>query len=255
VRRRLVLRAYDHLVELVADADLLEMAKDRLPPAYRAGRGNVERSWEVDRNDRVCYARVDGATLEARASASSALEAALSDMELWVAENARGFVFVHAGCVARDGRAIVLPARTRAGKTTLVSALAKAGLEYYSDEFAVIDQRGLVRPYARPLSFRLGGIDAQRRHPTELGLTVGSRPARMALVALLRFVEGVGWEVKPVSRAHMILGLLDNTVPAQRRPIESLTAAERATEGARGYRGTRGDAAQAAISLIDLLDA
>ena len=66
---------------------------------------------------------------------------------------------VHAGEAAVGGKAILLPGRGFAGKTTLTLALAAAGAEFLSDEIAVIDDRGLVHPYPRPVGLR----DASRR--------------------------------------------------------------------------------------------
>jgi hypothetical protein len=250
---RLVLRAYDRLVELVADDHMLEMARERLPESYRPGRGPVERSWGVHHDEPGWRASVDGEQLGAWSTADTALEAALSDLELWVAEHALQFIFVHAGCVVHEGRAIVLPGFTLSGKTTTVEALGRAGANYYSDEFALLDRKGLVRPYARPLSLRSGAIGVHRRLPADLGLTVGTSPARLALVALLRFDHVAGWDSAPLSRARTILGLLENTVPAQSRPRESLAAIERATKNAQGIRGTRGEADEAAAILLDML--
>jgi hypothetical protein len=51
------------------------------------------------------------------------------------------------------------------------------------------------------------------------------------------------------------LGLLENTVPAQSRPHESLAAIERTTKSAQGIRGTRGEADEAAAILLEMLSA
>src|SRR5919198_2175039 len=85
-------------------------------------------------------------------SVEEALEALESDLRLSVAAAARRRVFVHAGVVGWRGRAIVLPGRSCSGKTTLVAELLRAGATYLSDEFAVIDGRGRVHPFAKPLS-------------------------------------------------------------------------------------------------------
>lgn len=253
MRRPLVLRAYGHVVELVADDDLLDVARERLPATYRPGRGRVERSWSVAPDGGAWCAGADGEHIGARPDADTALDMALSDMELWIAEHAIGLVFLHAGCVAVDGRAIVLPGLSRCGKTTLVASLARAGAEYYSDEFAPIDRLGRVRAYSRPLSIRRGAVGVERMWPAELGSPIGDGPARVSLVALLRYDEASGWEVRQVSRARAILGLLDNTVPAQTRPVESLNAMERATRGVTAISGTRGDADQAATILLETI--
>ena len=56
------------------------------------------------------------------------------------------------------------------GKSTLVTALLRAGATYYSDEYAVIDGRGQVYPYARRLSLRATSSEPRRRcGPEEFG--------------------------------------------------------------------------------------
>ena len=83
---------------------------------------------------------------EARAARTLELEDIFAlleyEFEMHVAEQASRRVFVHAGAVGWNGRAIVLPGQTRSGKTTLVAALVRAGATYYSDEYAVIDTQG-----------------------------------------------------------------------------------------------------------------
>ncbi len=63
--------------------------------------------------------------------------------------------FVHAGVVARGGRAIVLPGLSRAGKSTLVLALLHRGAQLLSDELLVYDPsaRALL-PFPRAVKVR-----------------------------------------------------------------------------------------------------
>jgi hypothetical protein len=79
-------------------------------------------------------------------------EALEADIDFYLAQEARQTLFVHAGVVAWKGQAIVIPGRSRSGKTTLVKAFLQAGASYYSDEYAVFDGRGRVYPFPRPLS-------------------------------------------------------------------------------------------------------
>src|ERR1051326_5441095 len=58
-----------------------------------------------------------------------------NELALFIAEFARKRLFVHAGVVGWQGRALLLPGRTMAGKSSLVAALVRAGASYYSDEF------------------------------------------------------------------------------------------------------------------------
>jgi UDP-N-acetylmuramyl pentapeptide phosphotransferase/UDP-N-acetylglucosamine-1-phosphate transferase len=82
-----------------------------------------------------------------------------------VAGEAKGHHVIHAGCVARGNRAVVLPGRSGAGKSELCAAAIGAGYAYLSDEQAALDLRtGLLSPYAKPL-----GLGHRVVPPTELG--------------------------------------------------------------------------------------
>ncbi len=170
-----------------------------------------------------------------------------------VAVHAPGLVFVHAGVVALGGRAVILPGRSLAGKSTLVAALVGAGATYLSDEYAVLDGGELVHPYARPISLR----EAQgRRHvaAADLGGEAATRPHPVALVASLRYVPGGVWEVVPIGQAATAEALLANAVAAQHRPEEVLAATASIARVAPGVAGTRGDTSDAVARVVRLLD-
>ena len=93
-----------------------------------------------------------GAARRARSlDLDSVFESLESDMRLSVASGAKRRIFVHAGVVGWKGHAIVIPGRTFSGKSTLVAELLRAGATYYSDELAVLDARGRVHPFQKPL--------------------------------------------------------------------------------------------------------
>jgi hypothetical protein len=184
----------------------------------------------------------------------AATEAVLSDLELWIAECARNRVFVHAGCVGVDGQAIVLPGRSMSGKSSLTAALVRAGADYYSDEYAVFDNGGLVRPYPRRLAMRRhDGAEARRVPVEELGGRVGRGPAEVKLIAALRFDPDAGWQSEPLTRGPAVLRLFENTVAARSRSRAALSALEGATLHSCALAGTRGDADEAAARLMSIL--
>ena len=76
----------------------------------------------------------------------------------------RHVVPVHAGCVARDGRAVLLCGPTQAGKSTLAYACARAGWTYVSDDavFLIPGCERKVIGRHRHVRFRL---DAPRLFP------------------------------------------------------------------------------------------
>ncbi len=186
-----------------------------------------------------------------------ALGALESEIRLGVAASARDRIFVHAGVVGWRGAAIVLPGRSRSGKTTLVAELLRAGASYLSDEFAPLDRRGRVHPFAKPLSIRgEGGCDVHlRRLPAgELGSRDGRRPLRVGLVAFAEFRPGARWAAAPLSRGQAVVELLAHTVPARLRPEASLEALERAVATALVLKGERGEAAETARLLLSALE-
>ena len=99
---------------------------------------------------------------------TDAAQALAAHAEFVVAEHAPDHLFVHAGVVGWEGRAIVIPGSSFAGKTTLVQAWLEAGAAYYSDEFAVIDRDGHVHPFARPLAIRDASTASNRSVAVEL---------------------------------------------------------------------------------------
>jgi len=147
--------------------EVLDQLVERLPPAwkplgstsvdslYSVIQGGLDGRWPGVRRFHLAYA---GARRIARSfEFRDVLRELESDFHRCVAENARRWIFVHAGVVAWGGRAIVIPGATQSGKTSLVAALVRAGAVYLSDEYAVFDARGRVHPYPKPLSIRSDG--------------------------------------------------------------------------------------------------
>jgi hypothetical protein len=65
----------------------------------------------------------------------------------------KGHHLFHAAAVARNSRAVILPAPEGLGKTTLSVQLVKTGFQFLSDEIACIDPvRQMVEPYPRKLN-------------------------------------------------------------------------------------------------------
>jgi hypothetical protein len=182
----------------------------------------------------------------------AALDAFESDLRLYIAERARGRVFVHAGVVAWRGKAIVIPGRSFSGKSSLVAALVRAGATYYSDEYAVFDGRGRVHPFPSPLSLRGAEGERPTRHPAEsLGHAPGTRPLPVALVAVSEYRRGARWRPRRLTPGQGVLALLSHTVPARERPAASLAALQHAVRSASIFKGARGEASEVADILLE----
>jgi hypothetical protein len=175
-----------------------------------------------------------------------AIDAFESDLQLYVAETSPRRVFVHAGVVGWQGKAIVIPGRSFSGKTTLTAELVKAGMTYYSDEYAVLDAQGRVHHYARPLSIRENGhLEKPKKYQVEtLGGQPGSKPLPVGLVVVSKYRPGARWRPRQLSAGEGALALLANTVSARREPQTTLATLHKVVSRAPVLKGQRGEAQQ-----------
>jgi hypothetical protein len=159
-------------------------------------------------------------------------------------------LFVHAGVVAVNGSALLIPGRSHSGKSTLVAALLRMGAAYLSDEYAVIDQRGTILPFPTALSIRDGAGVARRVDPEALGASVITGPTPARLVVATRFRPGARWDPRPVSRGEAMLHLLQNTIAARSQSVKAMRRIRLACERADGLVGPRGEFEAAARDLM-----
>ena len=250
----------------VSDRSVLERVRALLPPGWKPARkptvgrlyslivgGPTSRSGV--RRFNLLY--VDGARLSRAHDLEETLGQLELDLELHIADRAPRRTFVHAGVVGWNGRAIVIPGRSFSGKSSLVKALVKAGASYYSDEFAVLDERGRVHPYPIPLAIRPGpdGGPLMKYRAEELGGVAGVCPLPVGLVLITRYVGGTRFRPRPLSAGRAVLELLAHALPARRRPGRVLDALSRVVSQALVLRGTRGEAEETARQVLghDLL--
>ncbi len=183
------------------------------------------------------------------------VEAVEHDLPLVMGARTRQWVFVHAGVVGWCGRALLLPGRSFAGKSTLVGALVRAGATYYSDEFAVLDGEGRVYPFARPLSLREAGEWKGRPVPVDfLGGRVGADPLEVAAVVRTHYRAGARTRWRRLSPGQGVLALMENAVAARTRPEVVLPVVTRVAQRARLYSGVRGEANGVVPRLLQLLE-
>lgn len=140
-------------------------------------------------------------------------------------------VTLHAGVVARQGEALLLPADMEAGKTTLVAGLLKLGFEYLSDEAAPIDPSTYhVQPFPKPLSLDKGSwhlfpeckpllpgttddyaSDQWQVGPRAFGATAAPHGLPVRLVVFPRYVAGAATELRPIRPVEALIRLLKQT--------------------------------------------
>jgi hypothetical protein len=172
-----------------------------------------------------------------------------------IALRSRRFVFIHAGVVGWRGHAIVIPGRSGTGKSTLVEALVRAGAEYFSDEYAVLDRSGRVHPFAKPISVRMPVTFRQKPLAVEeIGGRTSERPMRVGAILVTRYRKGSKSRFRSTSSGQGVLDLVANAVAA--RWASSRVFRATCSAGARAIvlRGTRGEAQEAVERLLAILD-
>lgn len=177
-----------------------------------------------------------------------------ADAKLWITSTARRVVFIHAGVVSWNGGALVLPGRSGAGKSTLVRALLNLGAVYFSDDYAVLDGRGLVWPCALPLAHRGPGGRRSLVDPTHLGARTAESGAPMRWVVETWFEKGARFAPSSLGPGETALRLLDNAPAARLRPAEVLRALARTCHGSHGWSGPRGDADGEAARILEWIE-
>jgi hypothetical protein len=232
--------------------ELLDNVRTLLPPGWRqVSGGEPKETIALDEADGAYTVTVGDAPVTRTEDLDVALGVLDAQVRAFVSLQAPDRIFIHAGVVAHEGRAIVIPGASFSGKTTLVAALLRAGAVYYSDEYAVLDDQGMVHPYPKPLSIRLEGTRDQTDHPPEsFGVKSGGDPIRIGVMAVATYRPGADWKPERKTAGEGALSLLANAVPARERPAEALAAVRRAAEGAIVLEGERGEAADAVPDLL-----
>lgn len=180
-------------------------------------------------------------------------------IRITIAEFARSKVFLHAGVVSWKGKAIVIPAVSYGGKTTLVAELIKKGASYYSDEYAVLDTEGNVHPFPKWLSIR-GIVNdyAQIDFPPESFGSIGSEtiPVGMVLIAKYKKKKKVPkkWRPKQLSPGAGVLEILPHAIPIRNEPKFVLEVLNKVATRAIIVKTTRGDAKEFSNMLLNYFE-
>jgi hypothetical protein len=248
----------------VSETEVLKRLEIHLPPAWRPAAspcvdilyslivGGVGSSAGVRRFN-LLYA--NALRMARSLDLGEVFDALEAHVQLHIAETAPRRRFVHAGVVGWRGQAILIPGRSHSGKSTLVAALVAAGATYYSDEYAVLDERGRVHPYPKPLSLRADPGAKGARHSVEtLRRSGGSTPLIIGLVVVSQYKVGAVWRPRRLSAGHGVLALLANTVSARRHPAIALATLQRVAANAIILKSGRGEASAVAPLLLKYLE-
>ncbi|MEO8649031.1 MAG: hypothetical protein ABI539_07685 [Acidobacteriota bacterium] len=179
-----------------------------------------------------------------------------SMLRLRVAEFAKDRVFVHAGVVSWHGQAIILPANSFRGKTSLVEELIRLGAEYYSDEYAVIDENGSIHPFSRPLSKRYSGTYLKEKDvPVErIGAVVGTEPVPAGLILVTEYSKGATLMPEILTPGQGMIELIPHTIPIRENTEFTLKVLNKVVSRAIIAKSLRGEAHESAKILLSFFD-
>lgn len=204
----------------------------------------------------------------------SAHPADVLDHLLWhvysmMLERTTELLLIHAGSlVTPEGKGVLLPAESGGGKTTLVTALVRAGFGYLSDEVAAVDpDSGTVHAYPRALNLKAGSLGL---FPAVAALRDGSRfernhrfirpeeirpgsvvpRSRVDFVIAPRYRKGAHTALSPLTRAAAIALLWNScmNLPAYRARALPLLAS--VARRARSYELVSGDLDEAVRTVV-----
>lgn len=158
-----------------------------------------------------------------------------------ISTRAHQYLIVHAGVVDRAGRALLLPADPRSGKSTLTAGLVHRGFRLLSDEHALIrPEDGRVVPVPRPIALKnesialiqslgsLGGLggelafgptfhDSVKGDVTHLRVFEdfvrrAGETAEPKWVVFPKFARGGEHRLAPVAKAAALMELVDHSM-------------------------------------------
>ncbi|MGQ0543256.1 MAG: hypothetical protein ACT4O9_15635 [Blastocatellia bacterium] len=173
-----------------------------------------------------------------------------------VSQYAVGKIFIHAGVVAKNGRAIIIPGSSFKGKTTLVKDLVRYGAEYLSDEYAIVDRRGMIHPFPRELATRIGKVNVREKEISveSIGGVTAKKAVRAHLVLITEYSPNAVWKPKELSQGQGVMELIPHTIPFAVRQEESMNNLKRMTNGVKFLKGKRGNSRQFAKFILSFFD-
>jgi hypothetical protein len=173
-----------------------------------------------------------------------------------IAEFAKDFVFLHAGVVSWNDKAIIIPGKSFSGKTTLVLELIKRDCHYLSDEYAVIDRNGFVHPFPKKLSVR-GIIDNFKQVDFEVEEFGGKRQELCVPVGyflLTGFKKDLSkLKIEETSAGEGVMAGVANSISVRQNPELVLEVLSSVAKEARVLRAERGEAGEFAEFLLNYL--
>ena len=149
-----------------------------------------------------------------------------------------------------------MPADSFKGKSTLVAELVRQGAEYYSDDFAIFDENGLVYPFPRTLTMRTDDGNYQPYELTveSLGGVHAAGPLPVGLVLFTEYEAGQKWEPIMLTAGQGVMKMIPFALTLRRYPELSLRALNSIASRAIITSSRRGSAKEFAELILNFVD-
>ena len=221
-------------------------------PRSRSILGPPDVSLAVDSIDSRFRVSIDHQVAAFADTIHDAVRAAVKGIDDVLIHRITSYRAVHAAAVLIQGRALLIPGSTHAGKSSLAAELLRRGATHFSDEYALIDERGFVHSYPRPLLIRSGGHLQSLVLPQELNSSFVTQPSRVGWVVAVEYVPDGAWSIGEISQAEAVMLLLRNTPHEMTQSPQMVDFFRSVVSEAACYQGTRGEVAEAAGHILNM---
>ena len=177
-------------------------------------------------------------------------------MNVCVFQRPHQYFMVHAGVVASQGRAAILPGRAGSGKSTLCAALVQNGWRLMSDEVALIrPSDGMIQPVPRPISLKEESIDAIRRFAPDAVLgPEWSGTSKGTVAHLLPPPDSVARADETAQPVWLLFPVFEKGATATLEPVTKAAALMRTADNAFNYSVFGQQGFEMLAALIDRCD-
>lgn len=242
-----VLRRIKAQIQIILPVEYREISFDEAAHFFRFDKKPMTGKIVIER---------DGEVLGRDIEMVAGLDVLTSQIRLTVAEFASGLIFLHAGVVGWKGRAIIIPGKSFAGKTTLVAEFARNGCRYFSDEYALLDEHGRVHPFPKKLSVR-GIADDYTQvdfEVEELGGRRAREPLPVGFILVTKYKKKARPKLLEISPGEGILAGLANSISVRHNPPLVLQVLHKAAQQSLILKTERGEAADFVKEFFEYLD-